>query len=136
MKTWHEDVREMYEKFGMLDWVNDQIELGRGDKLYKLLEFRLNFLDEELLEARKAFAAENRAEIVDAMIDMCVIAIGTLELFGVDAQRAWEEVHSANMSKRPGVKPGRPNPLGLPDLMKPSGFVSPNHSDNVGALLS
>jgi hypothetical protein len=33
------------------------------------------------------------------------------------------------MQKRSGVKAERPNPLGLPDLMKPEGWVGPDHSD-------
>jgi len=34
------------------------------------------------------------------------------------------------MSKEPGVKESRPNPLGLPDLIKPEGWEGPNHEDN------
>ena len=36
----------------------------------------------------------------------------------VDAYTAWDRVHAANMTKQVGVKPSRPNPLGLPDLTK------------------
>jgi len=36
------------------------------------------------------------------------------------------------MSKKPGVKPGRPNPFGLPDLLKPSGWTPPTHEGNHG----
>jgi hypothetical protein len=38
------------------------------------------------------------------------------------------------MAKQPGVKPERPNPLGLPDLMKPEGWVNPSHNGNHGNL--
>ena len=38
------------------------------------------------------------------------------------------------MAKEPGVKPGRPNPFGLPDLIKPEGWQGPNHEDNHGNL--
>ena len=34
------------------------------------------------------------------------------------------------MSKESGVKPSRPNPLGLPDLIKPEGWTGPDHSEN------
>ena len=71
-------------------------------------------------------------EIVDGLIDLCVFAIGTLDVFGVDADEAWNQVLSANMAKEPGVKPGRPNPFGLPDLLKPNGWIGPDHEGNHG----
>ena len=73
-------------------------------------------------------------DIVDAMIDLCVVAIGTLDAFDVDAYLAWNRVHDANMQKTPGIKASRPNPLGLPDLIKPEGWTSPQHADNIGML--
>ena len=36
------------------------------------------------------------------------------------------------MEKEVGVKDSRPNPLGLPDLIKPEGWVGPDHADNYG----
>ena len=65
-------------------------------------------------------------------MDLCVVAIGTLDLFEVDAHKAWDEVLKANMSKKVGVKESRPNPLGLPDLIKPEGWVGPDHTGNTG----
>jgi hypothetical protein len=38
------------------------------------------------------------------------------------------------MSKEPGIKEGRPNPLGLPDLVKPEFWQAPTHKDNLGDL--
>ncbi len=38
------------------------------------------------------------------------------------------------MAKERGIKPGRPNPLGLPDLMKPEGWVAPSHEGNHGIM--
>jgi len=77
---------------------------------------------------------DNPEEVVDALIDLCVVAIGTLDAYGVDSNKAWDEVLKANMSKEPGIKPERPNPLGLPDLMKPEGWVAPSHVGNYGRL--
>ena len=65
---------------------------------------------------------------------MCVIAIGTLDAFNIDAQKAWEQVQTANMAKEVGVKESRPNPLGLPDLVKPKNWKAPSHADNHGYL--
>ena len=72
--------------------------------------------------------------MVDALIDLCVVAIGTLDAYGVDANMAWDEVLDANLNKEVGVKESRPNPLGLPDLIKPMGWVGPDHTGNHGAL--
>ena len=38
------------------------------------------------------------------------------------------------MMKEVGVKPSRPNPLGLPDLIKPEDWEAPNHEGNYGDL--
>ena len=136
MQQWHNDINDMHKKFGVHDWVRE--ELNKEDKdwsrLNKFLQFRINFLKEELNETEEAFNNKDAAEVVDGLIDLCVIAIGTLDAFDVDAQKAWEQVHAANMTKERGVKESRPNPLGLPDLIKPEGWVGPNHDDNIGNI--
>ena len=81
-----------------------------------------------------AIKAKDAEEVVDGLIDMCVFAIGTLEVLGVNGNEAWTKVFNANMTKSPGVKPGRPNPFGLPDLIKPEGWTAPNHDGNHGDL--
>ena len=125
---WVKDMNDMHAKYGVHRWVKNN-----PDKLKKYLEFRINFLQEELDETqRAAFIYEDPEEIVDGLIDLCVVAIGTLDAFGVDANAAWDEVLKANMAKEVGVKPERPNPLGLPDLMKPEGWQPPSHEGNTG----
>lgn len=130
---WVSDIATMHTKFG----VNEVIRNLAKEKLRKFLEFRINFLQEELDEMKKAFeeGGENAADdTVDALIDLCVVAIGTLDAYDVDSYTAWNRVHGKNMEKEPGIKPGRPNPLGLPDLIKPEGWTAPTHADNVGLL--
>ena len=124
------DIGLMHNKFGFYS----KIEEMDGDKLKSLLEFRIKFLEEEIRELREAFETNNHDEIVDAHIDLCVVALGTLDLFDVDVNEAWNRVHNANMTKEAGVKPGRPNPLNLPDLLKPAGWTAPTHADNIGLL--
>jgi len=124
---WVNDLREMHAKFGF----REIVETLPREKLAAFLEFRLKFLQEELDEAKTAESAE---DIVDAMIDLCVVAIGTLDAFNVNSYEAWNRVHTANMAKEKGIKKERPNPLGLPDLIKPAGWTAPTHADNVGTL--
>ena len=111
--------------------VHPVIDKMDADTLKKFLQFRIDFLMEELTELKNAKDAE---DVVDALIDLCVVAIGTLDGFGVDSHKAWDEVLKANMTKQTGIKASRPNPLGLPDLIKPEGWVGPSHSNNYGFL--
>lgn len=129
-QNWVEDIEQMQDKFGTLDWVFDN--KTNTEKLKKFLKFRIDFLQEELDETKTAYETMDGEEIVDGLIDLCVVAIGTLDAFGVDAYKAWDEVLKANMSKSVGIKEGRPNPLGLPDLMKPEGWKAPSHEGNHG----
>lgn len=124
-KNWVKDIAQMHEKFG----VNEKVNEFDNEKLKEFARFRINFLEEELNELKTAKSAE---DVVDALVDLCVVAIGTLDSFGVDAYKAWNRVHSANMKKEVGVKESRPNPLGLPDLVKPKGWRAPSHKNNVG----
>ena len=132
-ENWVKDINDMHRKFGVHNWVSEQLVAGDKEKLQSFLEFRLAFLQEELDETRAAVNIDkNPEEIVDGLIDLCVVAIGTLDAFGIDAYKAWDEVHNANMSKEPGIKESRPNPLGLPDLIKPEGWKGPEHRGNHG----
>lgn len=130
---WVHDIAKMHVKFG----VNPVINTLDKEKLRTFLKFRIDFLQEELDEMKQALeeGGEKAADdTVDALIDLCVVAIGTLNAFEVDAYEAWNRVHGKNMEKNPGVNANRPNPLGLPDLIKPAGWTPPTHADNVGLL--
>lgn len=127
-KDWVKDINEMHTKFG----VHEAVEKMGATKMAQFLSFRLNFLNEELNETGKAAQEANPEEIVDGLIDLCVVAIGTMDAFGIDAYKAWDEVLKANMAKEVGVKDSRPNPLGLPDLVKPEGWEGPSHEGNTG----
>ena len=127
---WVKDIHVMQTKFG----TRDAVEKMDKEKLRTFLKFRLDFLNEELTETKNALENADPEEIVDGLIDLCVVAIGTLDAYGVDAYDAWDEVLDANMAKEPGVKEGRPNPMGLPDLIKPEGWTAPSHEGNHGIL--
>jgi predicted HAD superfamily Cof-like phosphohydrolase len=88
-------------------------------------------MQEEINEMKQALLAE---DVVDAVIDLMYVAIGTLELFEVDTQKAWDTVHAANMAKEPGFNENRPNEFGFPDLIKPEGWKPPCHVGNTGKL--
>lgn len=127
-KNWVQDIADMHTKYG----VNEKVRQFDKEKLEKFLEFRISFLQEELDELKDNKG--NPEEVVDALVDLCVVAIGTLDAFDVDAYAAWDRVHEANMAKEVGVKASRPNPLGLPDLIKPEGWTAPSHEGNHGII--
>lgn len=137
--NWVADIAAMHSKYG----VNPVVRGFDRDKLMAFLKFRIDFLQEELDEMREATVSYESGktsglsasdDVVDALIDLCVVAIGTLNAFDVNAYSAWDRVHAANMNKEVGVKASRPNPLGLPDLVKPEGWTAPSHKDNLGLL--
>jgi len=124
---WFKDVHDMHVHYGF----HERLSALGPEKLADMLEFRKKFLAEEMNELE---TAETPHDVVDALIDLCVVAIGTLDLYEVNGHLAWDRVHRANMNKRVGIKESRPNPLGLPDLIKPNDWVAPDHDDNVGSL--
>ena len=126
-KDWVKDIHDMQTKYQTREWVNNN-----KDKLRDFLEFRVDFLEEELGETSAALVNADAEEIVDGLIDLCVVAIGTLDAFGVDPYKAWDEVLKANMQKSVGKKSTRPNPLGVPDLVKPEDWEAPSHKGNHG----
>ena len=99
----------------------------------EFIKFLFNFLQEEVNEGVEAISEKDGDGVIDALIDLIVVAGDTLITLGVDFDKAWKSVLKANMAKTVGVKEGRPNPLGLPDLIKDlTIWVASSHVDNLG----
>lgn len=135
------DISTMHQKFG----VNEAVNKLNPEVLFEFLKFRVDFINEEYTELGKAIADAQVAtsddqivkaadDVVDALIDLVVVALGTLDAMNIDSIKAWDAVLEANMSKSPGSNPTRPNKFSLPDMVKPSDFKSPDHSDNTGLI--
>lgn len=118
-----DDMKKMYEKYA---FDKEEFDL-------KKLVFRMELLEEEFGETTQAVINGDAEEVVDGLIDLIVIAIGTLNLAGVDTQKAWDEVYRANMTKERGIKPGREQSGGF-DIIKPEDWVGPSHKKNHGKL--
>ncbi len=87
MGDWVNDMYQMHEKYGVHEWMENNKD--NTELMAQFLEFRLNFLQEELNETRAAALVDkDPEEIVDGLIDLCVIAIGTLDAFNVAAHDA------------------------------------------------
>jgi len=130
MSDWVQDIKNMHTKFS----VNEHMQRLTNEQMLEFLNFRYRFLQEELTEMKDAIDTKNADLVIDSIIDLIVVAMTTLDAFDIDLDLAWDRVHTANMTKIPGVKASRPNKFGLPDLIKPSDFVSPAHHDNIGLL--
>lgn len=126
-KDWVKDLEELHAKFNPP--CKEQVALMGPERLAAFLAFRFLFLEEELRETLEATTAD---DVVDGLIDLCVVAVGTLDAFGVDGHKAWEQVHTANMAKVCG-ETKRQGGFGM-DLQKPEGWEPPHHFDNVGCL--
>ena len=95
MSDWANDIYMMHNKFGVKEWFDKNKD--NKDLMATYLKFRLSMCQEELGETLDAFDNKDPEEIVDGLIDMCVFAIGTLDVFGVDANKAWDAIYEANM---------------------------------------
>ena len=82
-KDWVKDIHLMQGKYLTRQWVKDNPEKWKA-----FLDFRVDFLREELEETEAALVSMDAEEIVDGLIDLCVVAIGTLDAFGVDPYKA------------------------------------------------
>lgn len=91
---------------------------------------RLEFLMEEFTETVTAAAELDAHDVVDGLIDLIVVASGTLDLFcdRGHAYEAWKKVMLANHGKVIGTNAKRPNSEGV-DLVKPNGWTPPNLTD-------
>lgn len=131
--------------------VHDAVRAMDKSMLNAHLKFRLDFILEELTETYKAagyalmanvqqvdvpenLGPDDAEEVVDGLVDVIVVATGTLDVLDIDSDKAWDEVHRANMNKDVGIKETRPNPLGLPDLIKGPTWQAPSHRGNHGLL--
>lgn len=86
-----------------------------------------NCIEEELNELKMATLTNDFIASVDALTDIIYFAVGGLHKMGLsadDAEKVFELVHNANMTKQKGVKESRA--VGeAPDAIKPEGWESP-----------
>lgn len=108
-------VKAMHTKFG-LENNGGPVNLSPAEK-----EFRVAALQEELNEYRDAIL---HVDQYDALIDLIVFAVGSLERHGFPLQEGFEVVMRANMAKELGQN-GEKRGGFKRDLVKPHGWKSP-----------
>jgi hypothetical protein len=115
-------VEAMVEKFGF----------RAAEPTAEVVQYRMDLLTEEFQETVGAHQVDDPEGVVDGHVDLIVIALGNLSIFGVDPREAFDRVMSANMAKERGKRKDT-DPEGS-SIVKPSGWVAPDHSDNHGVL--
>lgn len=110
-----EDVQDFLDKMGM--------ECLTKPGIHPMIDVRTDHLQEELDELKENVKNKNVEEVIDALVDLVYIAIGTSNLCGFDFDKHWNEVQRANITKERG-KTKRGHSF---DAMKPKGWKAPNH---------
>ena len=120
------DIEEFHKKF-CLDYDGPPRELPQ-----ELGAFRFRFMDEELQEYSTADLAGDLEGQLDALVDLCYVAMGTAYLQGFTPERfaeAWSRVHAANMSKVRTKREEDSKRGSTYDVVKPQGWTPPVLSD-------
>lgn len=113
------DIAELHLKFDL------GIELSPRLLDEKILVARFDFLDEELTEFGVAIQNGDLPEMIDALVDLVVVAKGTAVMMGIEWKPHWDEVQRANWEKEKGFNAKRPD---MPaDMVKPEGWRPPDH---------
>ena len=77
--SWANDILIMHNKHKLHDW----IEKASTNERMELMKLRMRMLTEEFNETMQAYLLADEEEMIDGLIDLCVIAIGTLDIAGV-----------------------------------------------------
>ena len=116
------DVKNFHQKFGLMAPEGLQpVHLTQ-----RKLGERVEFMQEELDEFKKAVESQDMAGLADALVDLVYVAKGTAVMMNLPWNVLWAEVQRANMDKVRGMtKRGHPV-----DVTKPEGWQPP-HIDEV-----
>lgn len=119
------DVGKFHEKFGLDNTTFRDVGPREWDS--ELMNFRADFLKEELDEFTDAAADQDIAGVADALIDLVYVAMGTAHLLGLPWEALWTEVQRANMDKQRAAVDGSDSKRGSAfDVVKPEGWRSPD----------
>lgn len=91
-----EMVKEFHEKFEVQTPDTPYLEIFDD---IGVLDLRMKLIKEEWEELQDAVANRDFIETIDALADILVVTIGFGDAIGVDLKKAFELVHTSNMSK-------------------------------------
>ena len=97
MTPYQRDVQEFHQRMGLPTGNYETPAPLSGD----MLKMRANLLDEELLETARALAIGDVVEVVDGLIDVAVITLGTFDVAGLVARPRFAEIIATGAYHRP-----------------------------------
>ena len=65
----------------------------------KIVQLRIDLIEEELNELKEAVKNNNIVEVADALTDILYVTYGAGHSFGIDLDKCFDEVQRSNMSK-------------------------------------
>ena len=92
-----EKVREFSRSFEVPHFDSQQINIFTDNP--DLVKLRLSLIKEEVGELEDAIRDHDMVEVVDALADILYVVYGAADSFGIDIDKAFNIVHSSNMSK-------------------------------------
>ena len=90
----------------------------------KIIDLRLNLIEEELSELREAIVKKDIKEVADALTDILYVTYGAGHAFGINLDKCFKEVQNSNMSKL-GLD-GKPIYNEKGKVMKGPNYFKPN----------
>lgn len=124
-----QDVGDFHRKFDLPSFP----EVGPAFIDGSAFEFRYKFLEEELAELLEAYNDRDLAKVLDALVDLVYVALGTAHLFGLPFNEAWAAVQRANLQKERAASASDPRSKRghQLDVVKPAGWQPPD----IGAVI-
>lgn len=122
--TFFDEVGQFHRKFGL------PVTGENGPCIQMLPDvagMRFKFLHEELEEFRNAMLDNDVPAMLDALVDLAWVAMGTAHYLGAPFNEAWEEIYLTNMQKVPAVfDPSKPYRGVHAGCVKPVGWIPPD----------
>jgi predicted HAD superfamily Cof-like phosphohydrolase len=131
------DIEDFHKKFGLAYDGKPRILTNELDAFRrKFMQEELDEYEEDALDAQLALMSKSPTVptlipellegMLDALVDLTYVAIGSAYLHGFNFREAWCRVHAANMQK---VR--QASERSEFDVVKPDGWTAPSHTDLV-----
>jgi len=91
-----------------------------------MMQFRVEFLKEEVEEFVDAYMTDNVYKAFDALIDLVYVALGTAYMMNLPWNVGWQHVQDANMRKERAKTVAESKRGTTIDVVKPEGWVAPD----------
>ena len=89
-----------FEKVGhFMKTFGQEVKTNSELSTEKINNLRINLINEELEELKKAIEDKNIIEVADALTDILYVAYGAWHAFGINLDKCFDEVQKSNMSK-------------------------------------